>query len=405
MLYCVSLETLSREDQNILRTASIIGRRFSQETLYGILSPKMRTQMFDSVLSLVKTRWIVETLAKKSSDATVEYSFVHPLFYQTIYDLTPAGDKAILHYAVACYLEDAHQRSPSHYAQLGRHFGLAKDSRPKALEYFVRAAVYSLSNGPSFYEEGLELLSNAGQFADSAMDFGSILGVVADRYQRLLAYKKRREGMTLRSSSSTPNHFRSIKVQSSPPLRSSLDGLQPEYVEHFLQKFADIEKSLNRLYQDMVEVNCVGVVTDWQRPHLTRWKDCEERIEEEKRSSIQSRIDDPGSGVTDRRGPLMDGMMYCMRLASHDTSGCHQSAVVHSKEVSTARRGRGTGTCKQGTGVVRPDPLAEILLPDEACSISRNASRACSREGALRMESNEVMLKSSSSRLFSCALS
>jgi hypothetical protein len=104
----------------------------------------MRTQMFDSVLSLVKTRWIVETHATKGTDATVEYSFVHPLFYQTIYDLTPAGDKATLHYAVACYLEDAHQRSPSHYAQLGRHFGLAKDSRPKALEYSVRAAVYSL---------------------------------------------------------------------------------------------------------------------------------------------------------------------------------------------------------------------------------------------------------------------
>ena len=261
--------------------------------------------MFDSVLSLVKTRWIVETHVTKGRDATVEYSFAHPLFYLTIYDLTPAGDKATLHYAVACYLEDAHQRSPSHYAQLGRHFGLARDSRPKALEYFVRAAVYSLSNGPASYEEGLELLNNAGHFADSAMDFGTILGVVLDRNSRLLEAKKRRTELPMRGSSSAPLHFRSNKVQSSPPLHSSLDGLQTEYVEHFLQMFADIEERLNRLYQEMVEMNCVGVVTDWQRPHLTRWRDCEEREREEalkKQSSILSKNDDAGSLGTDKKG-------------------------------------------------------------------------------------------------------
>jgi hypothetical protein len=398
------LETLSREDQNILRTASIIGRRFSQETLYGILSPKMRTQMFDSVLSLVKTRWIVETHATKGTDATVEYSFVHPLFYQTIYDLTPAGDKATLHYAVACYLEDAHQRSPSHYAQLGRHFGLAKDSRPKALEYFVRAAVYSLSNGPSLYEEGLELLNNAGQYADSAMDFGTILGVVADRNQRLLAAKKRRDGMPLRSSSSTPHHFRSNKVQTSPPLRSSLDALQAEHVEHFLQKFADIEERLKRLYLEMVEMNCVGVVTDWQRPHLTRWKDCEERVQGINQLSALGRIDDPVSTGTDRRGPLMDGMMHYMRLASHDPSGCHQSPVVLNKKVLlNAQTGMGVVGMGEGTGVVESDPLAE--MPYEACSIPRNASLAHSRESALRTDSNDITVKNSSFKLLSCALS
>lgn len=398
----VFTETLSREDQSILRAASIIGRRFSQETLYGILSPKMRTQMFDSVLSLVTTRWIVEIHTTKSTDSAVEYSFVHPLFYQTIYDLTPAGDKATLHYAVACYLEDAHLRSPSHYAQLGRHFGLAKNSRPKALEYFVRAAVYSLSNGPSLYEEGLELLNEAVQYADSAMDFGTILGVVTDRNQRLLASKKRREGTPLRSSSSTPHHFRSIKVQTSPPLRSSLDGLQAANVEHFLLKFGDIEKRLNGLYQEMVEMNCVGVVTDWQRPHLTRWKDYEEI-----KLSLQGRIDDPVPTGTDRRGPLMDGMMYCMRLGSHDNSASHQSSAVVNKEalLSPAQARTGVGGMGGVAGIVQSDPSAGILLADEAPSFARNASLVHSRDRVLRMDSNEVQLKSSSPKLTSCALS
>lgn len=152
------LETLSREDQNILRTASIIGRNFSSEILYGILSPKLRTQMFDSVLSLVKSQWIIEIEASRGVSST-EYSFVHPLFYHTLYNLTPAGDKAVLHSAVACYLEAAHRRSPLYYAQLGRHFGLARDCRPKALEYFVRASVYCLSSGMVNYDEGLELLA------------------------------------------------------------------------------------------------------------------------------------------------------------------------------------------------------------------------------------------------------
>lgn len=118
-------EKLSSEDQNVLRTASIIGHDFSRETLYGILSPKMRTQMFNSIVSLVKNQWITDS----KMNSSCEYSFVHPLLYQTLYDLTPASDKARLHYAVASYIEDANEGDPAHFSQLGHQYRLVYTDR------------------------------------------------------------------------------------------------------------------------------------------------------------------------------------------------------------------------------------------------------------------------------------
>ena len=146
-------EKLTSEDQNVLRSASIIGHQFSRDILYGILSPKMRTHMFNSIQSLIKNQWIVETKA-----ANDEYRFVHPLLYQTLYDLTPTSDKARMHYTIASYIEDAYQDNPSHFAQMGHHYGMSKDCRPKALEYFVRAALQCATGGLDSYDEVLDLV-------------------------------------------------------------------------------------------------------------------------------------------------------------------------------------------------------------------------------------------------------
>ena len=274
-------ETLSREDQNILRTASIIGNNFSQVILYGILSPKMRTQMFSSLHSLVRTQWIIERVSLTAGVST-DFSFVHPFFYQTLYDLTPAGDKAVLHYAVASFIEESHYHSPAHYAQLGRHFGLAKDCRPKALEYFVRAASHSFNAGPAGYEDGLSLLSQARIFADSALDYGTLLGLVIYRTQRLSSARKILATTAPRippQSSSPPSYWslwspsRSNKVASFPATRQ-LAAQDPgtASADRFLQLLAEMEEDLERLYGEMVLRNCVGVVTEWQRPYLVRWK-------------------------------------------------------------------------------------------------------------------------------------
>ena len=64
----------------------------------------MRTHVFSSLQSLIKNQWIVETKSQLA-----EYRFVHPLLYQTLYDLTPASDKGRLHYSIASYIEDAYE--------------------------------------------------------------------------------------------------------------------------------------------------------------------------------------------------------------------------------------------------------------------------------------------------------
>ena len=278
-------ETISREDQNILRTASIIGCNFSQVILYGILSPKMRTQMFSSLQSLVRSQWLLEKVSLIAGDST-DYSFVHPFFYRALYDLTPAGDKAILHYAVATFIEEAHYHSPVHFAQLGRHFGLAKDCRPKALEYYVRAASHSFNFGPLACDEGLGLLSQARMYADSALDYGTLLGLVIYRTQRL---KSAMEILALRPphnplhSSTIPSSnwsFLNIRTSSrsnrvaSLPVTTKLTEQEVEAAsaDRFLLLLAKMEVDLERLYGEMVRRNCVGVVSEWQRPYLVRWK-------------------------------------------------------------------------------------------------------------------------------------
>ena len=245
----------------------------------------MRTQMFSSILSLVKSQWIVETdnsVSRNDVDG-VDYSFVHPLFYRTLYDLTPAGDKARLHYAVASYIEQSYEGKPSHYAQLGRHFGVAKDCRPKALEYYVRAAVTSLLNGPLFYDQVLELLMKAKEYSDSAMDYASILGILIDGNQRLTDSRKnllqwiQEDASEKQSSWKAYRMFnrRSNRVRSAPacPMPTIRLAAKLEIVDKFVLVFSEMEETVNASYLRMVDLNRVGVVSDWQRPYLKVWKD------------------------------------------------------------------------------------------------------------------------------------
>jgi hypothetical protein len=284
-------EKLSREDKNILRTASIIGNRFSKEILYGILSPKMRTIMFTSLLSLVRSRWIVECIVgsgkKKSTEfsfGTVEYTFVHPLFYQTLYDLTPAGDKAKLHYAVATYIEESFCE-PAHYAKLGHHFDLAKDCRSKALEYFVKAAEYFMSERPVRYDEGLEKIAFAITCADSAMDFATIQGIVIDKSgtlknNRMLLFEIVQEAVTVplgKGNSDMCSCFprrnikkRNIQDKIENSINSiqediSLSGLTLRAIDNYLICFFDLREQLNNAFIEMTEKNCVGIIAPWQR--------------------------------------------------------------------------------------------------------------------------------------------
>jgi hypothetical protein len=178
-------EKLSTEDQSVLRTASIIGSEFSREILFGILSPKMRTRMFNALQSLVRGQWINQT-----DEVGEDYTFLHPLVYQTLYDLTPMSDKARLHFAIASYVEDAFEGMPEYYASLGHHYGLSHDCHSKALEFTVRAAAYRFECDVSYTDEALALISESKRYAEAAVDFASVLGVMKEGKERLQKMKK-----------------------------------------------------------------------------------------------------------------------------------------------------------------------------------------------------------------------
>ena len=241
--------------------------------------------MFSSLQSLVQGQWLLENVSLIAGDAT-DYSFAHPFFYRALYDLTPAGDKAILHYAVASFIEEAHYHSPVHFAQLGRHFGLAKDCRPKALEYYVRAASHSFNFSPVACDEGLGLLSQAKIYADSALDYGTLLGLVIYRTQRLTSARDilvmKPPHIPLHSSAKPSSNWNFLNVRTSSrssrvaslPVTTKVteEELEAASADRFLFLLGEMEEDLKRLYGEMVRRNCVGVVAEWQRPYLVRWK-------------------------------------------------------------------------------------------------------------------------------------
>ena len=297
--YIKKTEKLCREDQNILRTASIIGDTFSTDILYGVLPPKLRVKMFHSVDNLVRNQWIIEV-----PDDIGKFKFVHPLFYQTLYDVTPASEKARLHYSIACYIEDKFDKQPTYYAQLGHQYGLAKDCRPKALEYFVRAAVYCMNSGPMYYEEGLELLIQAKIFTETATDYGIILSIILFNRNKLqclrmkLIEDEEKDSYFTASDNNLPSrsksffnwnfpNFQKITPMGSPSnipstatsIRQSRDstksklstfktdeqGLTVNGADIFLNFFRQVEEEINILYLDMMKNNLLGVPLEWQR--------------------------------------------------------------------------------------------------------------------------------------------
>ena len=162
----------------------MIGDTFSTGILHNVLSPKLGLHMVKSIASLVENQWIAEVASNPD-----EYSFVHPLFYQTLYDLTPAGERARLHNTIAMSIEKKYTGNPVYFALLAHQYGLAKSCRPKALEYFIRAGMFSLSNGPLSFDEGLEMLVQAKLFADNCEDIITILQIITLYRDKLMVMR------------------------------------------------------------------------------------------------------------------------------------------------------------------------------------------------------------------------
>ena len=271
---------LSSEDQNLLRIASIIGLSFSSEILFGLLSPKMRYQMETSVQSLKEKSWILDSIEEDG-----EYVFVHPLFHQTLYDLTPAGDRAKLHASVASFILEVHDEDPTYYSQLGHHYSLSAGCRPKAFEYFVRASIFSITKGPNYCEIGLKLLSHARSFADGAVDCECGLGIIEEQRNKIIALKmemiKEETGAptnikTPKSTSKPIFNFRNLRI--TPKSGPDQDNMYCETHQMTSDELAAVqdlfeaaELEYHEAYEEFMNSNILGVVVKWQLPFTKRF--------------------------------------------------------------------------------------------------------------------------------------
>ena len=312
-------EKLSRKDQHILRTASIIGQKFSKDVLYGILSPKMRAHMVSSISSLVTSQWLTDGLL----DSASEYGFTHPLLYQTLYDLIPAGDKAHMHYEVATYIEEMHEGDPVHFSQLGLQYSLAIDCKPKALEYYVRAAVHCMVKIPCDYDEGLNLFTLAKQFAEGANDYAAILGAVMDRKdvlsierlqilrdevvsERARMQPPRRRGCLPSWIFKTKNalvHIFRISDNEDKDMTFNVGPLTLRQADYIINLLNTLEGQLNQLHDTVVQQEKAEIFAAWQIPFLARRKALMRRDEIRKSflnlSALSRRMSDPFGESTD----------------------------------------------------------------------------------------------------------
>lgn len=164
------LEKLSVDEQKVLRTASIIGYKFSRYVLYGVLSHHLKAHMYDSLRGLLKQNWITAS----NTDPAL-YHFTHPMMQHTLYDLTPGSDRQRIHHSIAEYVEETNPNDPATYRVLAKHYALCNPA--KAFEFFVRDACAVISQPEGMIDMTLFVrqLSRAVQFCTCTTDTEMLL--------------------------------------------------------------------------------------------------------------------------------------------------------------------------------------------------------------------------------------
>jgi len=131
------LDQLSDECNRILTTASVIGREFSLEALEP-LSDMSGDQLLELLDEAMAARVINEL-----PQAVGQYSFVHALIRETLYDEISTARRVRFHRRIGETLEQLYGNSPdSHLTELAYHFFQASPAGngDKAIDYAIRAA-------------------------------------------------------------------------------------------------------------------------------------------------------------------------------------------------------------------------------------------------------------------------
>jgi tetratricopeptide (TPR) repeat protein len=154
------LEALSRETQELVRAASVLGREFRLDMLAAVLGSTEETNI-DASLREARQRQVIEPVDGRS------FRFVHDTLREAAYAGIPQPTAARLHARSAAALEaqplfDTSAKS----GEVARHYQLAGDHR-KALEFLEKAgyeavAQSALEETASYFRQALEVAGRVG---------------------------------------------------------------------------------------------------------------------------------------------------------------------------------------------------------------------------------------------------
>jgi len=154
------MSLLSRECNQLLSVASVIGREFPLDTLSGVTDIKE-----DAFVNALKEAVQMAVLEERSQVGVVRYRFTHAFFRQTLYEELIAPQRLQLHQQVARSLETQYAgRLEEHAAELAEHFSQSTDPADlkKAVEYGEMAAkraadVYAFGEAVRLLEQALKV--------------------------------------------------------------------------------------------------------------------------------------------------------------------------------------------------------------------------------------------------------
>lgn len=93
---------LSVDEQNVARLASVVGMEFTVKSLKYALTLELVGSLTGHLIALVEGNWLAcHEGASSTATAVLLYGFVHPVLFDTIYNLTPLSTKQALHLKIA----------------------------------------------------------------------------------------------------------------------------------------------------------------------------------------------------------------------------------------------------------------------------------------------------------------
>lgn len=159
---------------------------FLRYVLYGILSAALKAQLQAALKTLLKERWIMKVTDLRGVELPPntglvggldsEYIFCHPTAWETLYELTPPGDRTKMHRSIAEYYENMTADDPHLFECISAHFAHVDESR--AFEYSCRAALFYLSSDEQDLQRALSLLETSCNYVSSMADLQVLLVLV-----------------------------------------------------------------------------------------------------------------------------------------------------------------------------------------------------------------------------------